>query len=350
MKLLLTGGAGFIGSHTSLLLLEEGYDLVIYDSFHNSTERVFKRFGKILECDPINLSKRIKVIKGDIRDKNSLDEVFNHYSSLGDPISAVLHFAGLKSVSESVKNPISYWDVNLLGTKNLIEVMAKYDCYKLVFSSSATIYGSTNSQKINEDHHINPYNPYGHTKAAVEDLLTDLYNSNNKWSLAILRYFNPVGAHSSGQIGEDPFGIPNNLFPFICQVAVGRLDKLLVFGNDWPTLDGTGVRDYIHVIDLAEGHLSALKNLFENDNNRILKLNLGSGKGHSVLEVIKTFSQVTGVDIPYSITKRRKGDTAITVADPSLSKKILGWETKRSLFEMCRDSWHWQTKNPNGYY
>ena len=350
MKLLLTGGAGFIGSHTSLLLLEEGYDLVIYDSFHNSTEKVFKRFGKILDCDPINLSKRIKVIKGDIRDKNSLDEVFNHYSSLGDPISAVLHFAGLKSVSESVRNPISYWDVNLLGTKNLIEVMAKNDCYKFVFSSSATIYGSTNSQKIKEDHHINPYNPYGHTKAAVEDLLTDLYNSNNKWSLAILRYFNPVGAHSSGEIGEDPFGIPNNLFPFICQVAVGRLDKLLVFGNDWPTLDGTGVRDYIHVIDLAEGHLSALKNLFESNNKRILKLNLGSGKGHSVLEVINTFSQVTGVNIPYSITKRRKGDTAITVADASLSKKILGWETKRSLFEMCRDSWNWQTKNPNGYH
>ena len=350
MNLLITGGAGFIGSHTSLLLLEEGFNLVIYDSFHNSSDKVFERFRKILKCDETYLSKRIKVIKGDIRDKKLLDEVFNNYLSSGEPISAVLHFAGLKSVSESVKNPISYWDVNLLGTKNLIEVMAKNECYKLVFSSSATIYGSTNSQKIKEDHHINPYNPYGHTKAAVEDLLTDLYNANNKWSLAILRYFNPVGAHSSGEIGEDPFGIPNNLFPFICQVAVGRLDKLLVFGNDWPTLDGTGVRDYIHVIDLAEGHLSALKNLFESNNKRILKLNLGSGKGHSVLEIIKTFSQVTGVNIPYSITKRRKGDTAITVADASLSKNILGWETKRSLFEMCRDSWNWQTKNPNGYH
>ena len=350
MNLLITGGAGFIGSHTSLLLLEEGFNLVIYDSFHNSSEKVFERFRKILKCDETYLSKRIKVIKGDIRDKKLLDEVFNNFLSSGEPISAVLHFAGLKSVSESVKNPISYWDVNLLGTKNLIEVMAKHDCYKLVFSSSATIYGSTNAQKINEDHHINPHNPYGHTKAGVENLLTDLCNSNNKWSLAILRYFNPVGAHPSGQIGEDPFGIPNNLFPFICQVAVGRLDKLLIFGNDWPTSDGTGVRDYIHIIDLAEGHLCALKNLFENNNNRILKLNLGSGKGHSVLEVIKTFNEVTGVNIPYSITKRRRGDTAITVADPSLSKKILGWETKRSLFEMCRDSWNWQTKNPNGYY
>ena len=322
MNLLITGGAGFIGSHTSLLLLEEGFNLVIYDSFHNSSEKVFERFRKILKCDETYLSKRIKVIKGDIRDKKLLDEVFNNFLSSGEPISAVLHFAGLKSVSESVKNPISYWDVNLLGTKNLIEVMAKHDCYKLVFSSSATIYGSTNAQKINEDHHINPHNPYGHTKAGVENLLTDLCNSNNKWSLAILRYFNPVGAHPSGQIGEDPFGIPNNLFPFICQVAVGRLDKLLIFGNDWPTSDGTGVRDYIHIIDLAEGHLCALKNLFENNNNRILKLNLGSGKGHSVLEVIKTFNEVTGVNIPYSITKRRRGDIAITVADPSLSKKF----------------------------
>ena len=226
--------------------------------------------------------------------------------------------------------------------------MAKYDCYKLVFSSSATIYGSNTSSKIKEDHNINPQNPYGHTKAAVESFLIDLYNSNDKWSFAILRYFNPVGAHSSGQIGEDPFGVPNNLFPFISQVAIGRLEKLLVFGNDWPTTDGTGIRDYIHVIDLAQGHISALEKLLEN-NNQILKLNLGSGKGHSVLDVVKTFSKVTGVDIPYEISNRRSGDTGQNVADPSLSKKTLGWETKRTLFEMCRDSWNWQTKNPNGY-
>ena len=348
MKLLVTGGAGFIGSHTSLLLLEEGYDLVIYDSFHNSSKKVFKRFEKILGCDEAYLSTRIKVIEGDIRDKNSLDEVFNYYSSSGDSITAVLHFAGLKSVSESVIKPIDYWDVNLFGTKNLIEVMAKYECYKLVFSSSATVYGSTSSSKITEDHNINPQNPYGHTKAAVESFLTNLYNSNEKWSFAILRYFNPVGAHSSGQIGEDPFGVPNNLFPFISQVAIGRLEKLLVFGNDWPTTDGTGIRDYIHVIDLAEGHISALEKLLES-KNIILKLNLGSGKGHSVLDVIKTFSKVTGVDIPYEISNRRSGDTGQNVADPSLSKKTLGWETKRTLFEMCRDSWNWQTKNPNGY-
>ena len=348
MNLFVTGGAGFIGSHTSLLLLEEGYNLVIYDSFHNSSERVFERFKKILGCDETYLSKRIKVIKGDIRDKNLLDEVFNYYLSSGESISAVLHFAGLKSVSESVKKPIEYWDVNFVGTKNLIEVMAKYDCYKLVFSSSATVYGSTSSSKITEDHNINPQNPYGHTKAAVESFLTDLYNSNDKWSFAILRYFNPVGAHSSGQIGEDPFGVPNNLFPFISQVAIGRLEKLLVFGNDWPTTDGTGIRDYIHVIDLAQGHISALEKLLEN-NNQILKLNLGSGKGHSVLDVVKTFSKVTGVDIPYEISNRRSGDTGQNVADPSLSKKTLGWETKRTLFEMCRDSWNWQTKNPNGY-
>ena len=349
MNLFVTGGAGFIGSHTSLLLLEEGYNLVIYDSFHNSSERVFERFKKILGCDETYLSKRIKVIKGDIRDKNLLDEVFNYYLSSGESISAVLHFAGLKSVSESVKKPIEYWDVNFFGTKNLIEVMAKYDCYKLVFSSSATIYGSTTSGKIKEDHDIKPHNPYGRTKAAVEDFLTDLYNSNDKWSFAILRYFNPVGAHFSGQIGEDPLGVPSNLFPFISQVAIGRLEKLMIFGNDWQTNDGTGVRDYIHIIDLAEGHLSALKNLLDN-NKHILKLNLGSGKGHSVLEVLKTFNEVTGVKIPYEITNKRSGDTAISVADPSLSKKILSWETKKSLFEMCRDSWNWQTKNPNGYY
>ena len=350
MKLLITGGAGFIGSHTSLLLLEEGYDLVIYDSFQNSSEKVFNRFEKILGHDESYLSKRIKVIKGDIRDKKLLDEVFNYYSSSGDSILSVLHFAGLKSVSESVIKPIDYWDVNLFGTRNLVEVMAKYNCYRLVFSSSATIYGSNITDKIKENHDIKPHNPYGHTKAAVEDLLTDLYNSNDKWSFAILRYFNPVGAHSSGQIGEDPFGVPNNLFPFISQVAIGRLEKLKVFGNDWPTTDGTGIRDYIHVTDLAEGHLSALKKLLENNNRQILKLNLGSGKGHSVLEVIKTFSMVTGIDIPYEITNRRSGDTAKNVADPSLSRKTLGWETKRSLFEMCRDSWNWQTKNPNGYY
>ena len=350
MNLLITGGAGFIGSHTSLLLLEQGFNLVIYDSFHNSSERVFKRFGKILKWDETYLSKRIKVIKGDIRDKKLLDEVFNNCLSSGEPISAVLHFAGLKSVSESVKKPTEYWDVNFFGTKNLIEVMAKYDCNKLVFSSSATIYGSTTSGKIKEDHDIKPQNPYGLTKAAVEELLTDFYDSNDKWSFAILRYFNPVGAHFSGQIGEDPLGVPNNLFPYISQVAIGRLDKLMIFGNDWPTSDGTGVRDYIHIIDLAEGHLSALKNLLEDNCKKIIKLNLGSGKGHSVLEVIKTFNEVTGVNIPYEITNRRAGDTAKTVADPSLSKKILGWETKRSLFEMCRDSWHWQTKNPNGYY
>ena len=348
MKLLVTGGAGFIGSHTSLLLLEEGYYLVIYDSFHNSSKKVFKRFEKILGCDEAYLSTRIKVIEGDIRDKNSLDEVFNYYSSSGDSITAVLHFAGLKSVSESVIKPIDYWDVNLFGTRNLIEVMAKYECYKLVFSSSATVYGSTSSSKITEDHNINPQNPYGHTKAAVESFLTDLYNSNDKWSFAILRYFNPVGAHSSGQIGEDPFGVPNNLFPFISQVAIGRLEKLMVFGNDWPTTDGTGIRDYIHIIDLAQGHISALEKLLES-KKIILKLNLGSGKGHSVLDVIKTFSKVTGVDIPYEISNRRSGDTGQNVADPSLSKKTLGWETKRTLFEMCRDSWNWQTKNPNGY-
>ncbi len=350
MKLLVTGGAGFIGSHTCILLLKEGYNLVIYDSFLNSSEEVFHRVGKILQFDENYLNKRIKVIKGDVRDKNLLNDVFQHHASSGDSISGVLHFAGLKSVSESVIKPNEYWDVNFLGTIKLIEIMNKYNCFKLVFSSSATIYGSTCSEKITEDHNIKPINPYGHTKAAVEDFLTDLYNSNDQWSFAILRYFNPVGAHMSGQIGEDPLGIPNNLFPFISQVAVGRLEKLRVFGDDYPTPDGTGIRDYIHVMDLAEGHLSALKNLMKDNTKKMLKLNLGSGNGHSVLEVINTFNKVTGVYIPYEFTNRRAGDTAITVADPSLSKITLGWETKRSLFEMCTDSWNWQSKNPKGYF
>ena len=227
MKLLVTGGAGFIGSHTSLLLLEEGYELIIYDSFHNSSDKVFKRFGKILQWDETDLSKRISVIKGDIRDKKLLDEVFSRHSSSSNSISSVLR-CGTKSVSESVMKPIDYWDVNLFGTRNLIEVMAKYGCYNLVFVVANNIW--INQRKIKENHDIKPHNPYGHTKAAVEDFLTDLYNSNDRWSLAILRYFNPVGAHSSGQIGEDPFGVPNNLFPFISQVAIGRLENCEFLG------------------------------------------------------------------------------------------------------------------------
>ena len=348
MNLLITGGTGFIGSHTCLLLLERGYDLVIYDSFINSSKKVLGRLRNILNFNNDYFDKRVRVIKGDIRDKKKLRELFSSFELKGKSIQAVLHLAGLKSISESIMNPLEYWDVNLSGTKNLLSTMNEFNCKTLLFSSSATIYGSTTSGKINEDDFINPINPYGKTKAAVENLLTDLYHSDGKWSIASLRYFNPVGAHSSGLIGEDPMGIPNNLFPLIIDVAAGRIEKLKVFGSDWPTTDGTGVRDYIHVNDLAEGHYDAIKYLIGNKSGNLLKLNLGTGKGYTVLEVISTFNKVIGKKIPYEIVERRSGDNGISIADPLLAKNILGWEAKNSLFDMCRDSWNWQKNNPYG--
>ena len=350
MNLLITGGTGFIGSHTCLLLLERGYDLVIYDSFINSSEKVLGRLRNILNFNDDYFNKRVRVIKGDMRDKKKLRELFSSFELKGKSIKGVLHLAGLKSVSESLINPLEYWDVNLSGTKNLLSSMSEFNCKTLIFSSSATIYGSTVSGKINEDHFINPINPYGKTKAAVENLLTDLYHSDNQWSIASLRYFNPVGAHSSGMIGEDPLGNPNNLFPLINKVAAGRIEKLKVFGSDWPTTDGTGVRDYIHVNDIAEGHCDAIKYLIERKNGKLIKLNLGTGKGYTVLEVINAFTKVIGNKIPYEIVDRRSGDNAISIADPSLAKNILGWVAKNSLFDMCRDSWNWQKNNPEGYY
>tara|TARA_B100000963_G_scaffold346982_1_gene352813 strand:+ start:1717 stop:2769 length:1053 start_codon:yes stop_codon:yes gene_type:complete len=350
VNLLITGGTGFIGSHTCLLLLERGYDLVIYDSFINSSQKVLGRLRNILNFNNDYFDKRVSVIKGDMRDKEKLRELFSSFQLKGKSIKGVLHLAGLKSITDSIINPLEYWDVNLSGTKNLLSSMIEFDCKTLLFSSSATIYGSTPIGKINEDHFINPINPYGKTKAAVENLLTDLYQSDDKWSIACLRYFNPVGAHSSGLIGEDPLGIPNNLFPLISNVAAGRIEKLKVFGSDWPTTDGTGIRDYIHVNDLAEGHCDAIKYLLERKKGHLLKLNLGSGRGHTVLEVISTFNKVIGSLIPYEIVDRRSGDNGISIADPSLAKNILGWEAKNSLFDMCRDSWNWQKNNPEGYY
>jgi len=349
VNLLITGGTGFIGSHTCLLLLDRGYDLVLYDSFINSSEKVLGRLGTILKFDHDYFYKRVRVIRGDIRDKKKLREVFASFESKGNSIKGVLHFAGLKSVSESLINPLEYWDVNLSGTNNLLYSMNEFNCKTLLFSSSATIYGATSSDKISEDHIINPTNPYGKTKAAVENLLTDLYESDNKWSIASLRYFNPVGAHSSGLIGEDPLGIPNNLFPLISNVAAGKIKNLKVFGSNWPTSDGTGVRDYIHVNDIAKGHFDAFNYLLQRKKGKPLKINLGTGKGHSVLEVISTFNKVIGSKIPYEIVGRRSGDNAISIADPSLAKNILGWEAKNSLFDMCRDSWNWQKNNPQGY-
>lgn len=340
--LLITGGAGFIGSHTCVALLETGHDLLLLDDFSNSSpialDRVQELSGRSLQC-----------ICGDVRDQALLKQLFADAADSGAPIDAVIHFAGLKSVGESVAEPLRYWDVNVAGTHTLLSTMEAYGCRTLVFSSSATLYGYPETVPIPETAPVLPINPYGHTKAAVERMLNDVAKSTpGAWRIACLRYFNPVGAHPSGRIGEDPNGIPNNLFPFVNQVAIGRRKKLSVFGGDWPTSDGSGVRDYIHVMDLAEGHLAALDYLIKEDP-QFLTINLGSGMGTSVLEVVQAFETASGRSIAYEIVGRRPGDAANTVADPSLAAKLLGWRTKRSLADMCRDGWAWQSTNPYGY-
>ena len=339
-RLLVTGGAGFIGSHTCLVLLEAGHELVVIDNFANSSPEALRRVGALAGEDA---GARLEVMAGDIRSSADLEQAFQR-----GPFAAVVHFAGLKAVGESVAKPLKYWDVNVGGSQQLLAAMAAHGCRTLVFSSSATLYGYPDSVPIPESAVIKPINPYGHTKAAVEQMLHDLAKSEPGWRIACLRYFNPVGAHPSGRIGEDPNGIPNNLFPFISQVAVGRREHLQVFGGDWPTPDGSGVRDYIHVMDLAEGHQAALEVLLSG-SDQLLTLNLGSGQGHSVLEVIQAFEEASGQAIPYVIANRRPGDAAITVADPTEAKRRLNWETKRSLTQICRDGWAWQQSNPGGY-
>jgi UDP-glucose 4-epimerase len=291
---------------------------------------------------------RLEVIEGDIRSSADLERAFAAGASKEAELDAVIHFAGLKAVGESVAEPLRYWDVNVSGSQHLLAAMAAHGCRTLVFSSSATLYGYPETVPIPESAPIQPINPYGYTKAAVEQMLRDVAASEPGWRIASLRYFNPVGAHPSGRIGEDPNGIPNNLFPFISQVAVGRREQVQVFGGDWPTPDGSGVRDYIHVMDLAEGHLAALKALLSG-GDQLLQLNLGSGQGHSVLEVIEAFGRSCGHTIPYVITQRRSGDAAITVADPTEAKQRLGWQTRRNLNDICKDGWTWQQANPNGY-
>ena len=346
MRILLTGGAGFIGSHATLLLLQEGHEIVVLDSFVNSTLKVFTRIKSYLES--LDISYDLIVIRGDIRNKNTLDDVFKNCIKEGKPIQAVMHFAGLKSVSESVCAPLEYWDVNVCGTKNLLAIMKKNECYSIVFSSSATIYGLSNSIPIKEDHQISPINPYGQTKAAIEFMLRDLYKSDvNLWRICSLRYFNPVGAHPSSFIGEDPKGIPNNLFPFITQVAVGKRNHVCVFGNDWDTKDGSGIRDYIHVMDLVEGHLSALKYLLSKSNT-YETINLGSGIGYSVFEIIKQFEILNGGNISHKVVGRRIGDIPVSVADIGKANKLLKWSPTRSLCDMCLDGLNWQRKNTNG--
>ena len=347
MRVLLTGGSGFIGSHIALLLLERGFEVLILDSFINSSSNVIDRIRTYLNNKDLNF--KLETINGDIRDKNLLDTIFLDSIKSDKSIDIVIHLAGLKSVSESLINPIKYWDVNVLGTLNLLLTMKKYSCFSFVFSSSATIYGLSDFFPMTEDHKISPINPYGKTKAAIENMISDLYNSNkNIWKICSLRYFNPVGAHPSGIIGEDPIGIPNNLFPFLTQVAVGRQKTLKVFGDDWCTKDGSGIRDYIHILDLAEGHIASIDYL--NSKESCLEfINLGSGNGYSVFQIINQFELSTGSHIPFSIQKRRDGDVAICYADISKAKKLLGWTPKRSLEQICLDGWNWQIKNPNGY-
>lgn len=332
--ILVTGGTGYIGSHTAVQLLHAGHKVVILDNLCNSKREVVNRIERIT-------GQRPEFILGDVRDREVLRSVFNTHK-----IDAVIHFAGLKAVGESVAEPLKYYDNNVSGSIVLFEEMARASVKTLVFSSSATVYGDPASVPIREDFPLGATNPYGQSKLIVEDILADFYKSDSSWSVARLRYFNPVGAHDSGLIGEDPSGIPNNLMPFVAQVAVGKRQKLAVFGNDYPTPDGTGVRDYIHVDDLAAGHLAALNAL---QKPRLLTVNLGTGRGYSVLEMIQAFEAASGKPVPYDIVARRPGDIAACYADPALAKALLGWEAKYGIERMCADTWRWQSMNPLGF-
>ena len=335
MAILITGGAGFIGSHTCLQMLAAGHDIVVVDNLSNSTEESLNRVRNIS-------GKQLVFVNVDIRNKIALHALFQQYK-----FTAVIHFAGLKAVGESVKIPQLYYDNNVGGSLVLFEVMAEYAVKTIVFSSSATVYGDPASVPIKEDFPLSATNPYGRTKLMIEDILRDLRAADSSWRIGLLRYFNPIGAHESGLIGEDPNGVPNNLLPYISQVAVGKLATLKVYGNDYATHDGTGVRDYIHVMDLANGHVATLDYLLKNET--MLTLNLGTGKGYSVLDVVNTFAKVSAKKIPFVILPRRQGDVAINYADASQALSILGWKASRSLEEMCQDTWHWQSNNPNGY-
>lgn len=348
-RLLITGGAGFIGSHTCLVLLEAGHDLLVLDDFSNSSPIALERVAELAYLSSGSRRSRLELKRGDIRNSGCLQSLFKDATAAGRSIEAVIHFAGLKAVGESVRDPLRYWDVNVCGTHNLLTTMDHNKCRTLVFSSSATLYGFPDQVPIPETARVQPINPYGHSKAAAEQLLKDVAaNTANNWRIACLRYFNPVGAHPSGKIGEDPRGLPNNLFPFISQVAVGRRDCLQIFGSNWETPDGTGIRDYIHVMDLADGHCAALNHLMRMPP-QLLTLNLGSGQGASVLDVVQAFEKASGRRIPYEMVPRRDGDAAITVADPSTAAEQLKWRTKRTLQDMCLDGWAWQSANPKGY-
>ncbi len=334
-KILVTGGAGYIGSHTIVELLASGYDLVIIDNLCNSSRTALKRVEKIT-------GRTFSFVQTDIRYAAVLDQVFNEHA-----INAVIHFAGLKAVGESTQFPLNYYENNVSGTLVLLQAMQKAGVFKLVFSSSATVYGDPATVPIREDFPTAATNPYGRSKLMIEEILKDLSASNPHWGIVLLRYFNPVGAHVSSLIGEDPRGIPNNLVPYVSQVAVGQLNELSVFGDDYPTQDGTGVRDYIHVVDLARGHLKALDRI--NGERGVLTFNLGTGQGYSVLEIVAAFEKASGRSVPYQIAPRRSGDIAECWADPSLAKEELNWKAEYGLDVMMRDTWNWQKKNPQGY-
>ena len=331
---LVTGGAGYIGSHTTLQLLEAGYEVTVLDNLSNSHPESLRRISEIT-------GQPVTFIEGDVRDRDLVKRILSEQNC-----QAVLHFAGLKAVGESVEQPLLYFQNNVEGMIALLDAMSSVGVHKLVFSSSATVYGEPQRLPLTEDHPRSATNPYGRTKLMIEEMLEDILRADDRWGIAILRYFNPVGAHASGRIGEDPQGIPNNLMPFIAQVATGRRSALRVFGNDYSTPDGTGMRDYIHVVDLAEGHLLALQHL---DKNGSFTINLGTGSPCSVLDMAKAFEEATGQSIPIEIHPRRAGDVACCYADPAMAKRLLGWEATRGIKTMCEDVWRWQSKNPTGY-
>ncbi|WP_416150491.1 UDP-glucose 4-epimerase GalE [Salipaludibacillus sp. HK11] len=335
MKILVTGGAGYIGSHTCVELLNSGYDVIIVDNFSNSHPKVLNRIETIT-------GKPFKFYHSDILNEKEMRFIF-----LNEQVDAVIHFAGLKAVGESVENPISYYHNNLMSTIVLLKLMKDFNVTNFVFSSSATVYGDQQTVPLKEKLPLQATNPYGRSKLMIEEMLGDVHISNPEMSIALLRYFNPIGAHESGLIGENPNGTPNNLVPYITQVAVGKLDYLKIFGADYSTLDGTGIRDYIHVVDLALGHIKALER--NSQQNGIEAYNLGTGNGSSVLEMLNTFIQVIGRDIPYKIKDRRSGDIAVSYADPSKANQLLNWKASRDVLSMCEDSWRWQSMNPNGY-
>ena len=335
MSILVTGGAGYIGSHTAVELLNAGYDVVIADNFCNSHPEVLNRIAALTGKQPV-------FYEADVRDAAALNNIFSQHK-----IESVIHFAGLKAVGESTRLPLKYYQNNIAATLTLCEVMQQHNVFDLVFSSSATVYGDPHAVPINESFPLSATNPYGRSKLMVEEILRDVAKAEPRWGIVLLRYFNPVGAHASGTMGEDPNGIPNNLLPFISQVAIGRLPQLSVFGNDYPTPDGTGVRDYIHVVDLAIGHIKAIERIKQ--ERGVLTYNLGTGQGYSVLEMIKAFELASGKQIAYKIVDRRPGDIAECWADPAYAANDLGWKAARTLHDMMQDTWRWQSNNPNGY-